>query len=252
MSDQDVFAENQTNPAGDPSVSPTDPFADKLKEIRDETGKPKYKDVDTALEALNASQQFIEQLKQEKRQVEAEKATAEAELAKLGNIDDFVKRLNPTQEQPNVTPTSDAPGGLSEDKVVELMEQRLKAQQEKAVAEQNLQKVLSTLVQEHGDNAATFIQNKAQELGTTPTKLKELSSSNPTMALHLLGGAAVKPKVTPSVSSVLSPTNDSGELTRPVVEKGQGVARGGRTNKELLEMFRQSKEYTNKRIGLET
>ena len=52
-------------------------FADLLGSIKNERGEPKYKDVQTALDALKHSQDFIPQLKIEKEQLEI----------KLANLD---------------------------------------------------------------------------------------------------------------------------------------------------------------------
>lgn len=249
MSDQDVFGDNNNpTPAGDPSTSQNDPFADQLSVIKNENGEPKYKDVGTALEALNSSQQFIGTLKSEKATIEQELANAKAELAKMGSIEDFVNKISPNAE-PNGDPvTPETSGGLSEEKVAQLLDQRLQAQSAKAAEDANLTSVIESLSSVHGDKTAEHIKTKAAELKITPAALKEMAKTNPTVALTLLGGGN-QTSSAPAQSTTIPPMTKPDDNSPPVFERG--VARGGYTNKELVEMFRQSKEHTNKRLGLE-
>lgn len=120
MSDKDLFEEPKEpeqpkNTEVTPSEPQTDPFADKLQEIRNESGEPKYRDVPTALDALKNSQQFIEQLKQEKRELEEKYNKTQSELERMGAIEEYVEKLKPSNanaDQPKETPKGD--GGLSE------------------------------------------------------------------------------------------------------------------------------------------
>ena len=76
MSDQTSIFGNQNAPApqdqnnggnsNPPTPSSNDQLANLLTGIKNERGEPKYKDVQTALEALRHSQEYIPTLKQEK------------------------------------------------------------------------------------------------------------------------------------------------------------------------------------------
>lgn len=131
MSDQDdIFGNepkpNQTNP-GDPGTPPSDPFADKLAGIKNENGEQKYKDLNTALEALSASQQFIPQLQNENAELKKQMEEMDAKLKQMGNIEDFVNRVSPNQ--PATPPAEPAtpvqPQGLGEEEIAKLLDQRL-------------------------------------------------------------------------------------------------------------------------------
>ncbi len=255
MSDQDMF--NQENKEQEvtpeqketPSSSTDDIFADKLKKIVNERGEPKYKDVDTALEALNASQQFIETLKQEKSQADQELEQAKAKLEQMGNIDDFVKRVSPNAKAKEEEPTSPTTNSLSEERVQALLQEQFDRREQESRKASNLSEVTKKLSEVHGDKAAAFLKTKAEELGTTIEGLKELSSTNPKMALALLGSpASNKPKPS-QPSSVNLPLNTDGDNVRPQFEKG--TTRGGLTSKEMTERWKQSAAFTNKRIGLD-
>lgn len=251
MSDNDMFQETtnteQPKQTETPSSTSTDPFADKLSVIKNEQGQPKYKDVDTALEALAASQQFIEQLKAEKAEEKRLREEREAELVKMGGIDEFVKKLNPSTQTENKVETPQTSTGLSEEKVAELLEQKLAAREQESRGMTNLQEVTSKLSEVHGDKSSAFIQQRAKELGTTVTELKQLAMTNPRMALAALGeGKTSTP--TPTQTSMNLPFKPSEENKPPQFERG--TTRGGLTSKEVAERFAQSKAYTNKRLGV--
>lgn len=255
MSDKDMFDEQtETQPAGDPSTPPSNPFVDKLMEIQNENGEPKYKDVETALEALKASQQFIEQLKSEKHEVENKLTSAKTELEKMGSIEDFVKRLSP-EDRAAHTDQKETPKeseGFSEEKIAELVKRQWAEQTTAQKQAQNLEMVTSKLSETYGDKAPAFIRQRAKELNTTPAELQKISQTNPAMALSLLSGGQTSSVTNPSTSTNIPPTTPANHNPRPTVEKGKGIARGGMTNKEMVERWRASKEYTNKRLEIES
>jgi len=252
MSDSDIFQqqppESTEPPVATPPTAQTDPFADKLSSIKNEQGLPKYKDVPTALEALAASQQFIETLKQEKAQTSLELETARSELSKLGNIDDFVKKISPPAQAQEPSATPQVSTGLSEERVLTLLQQQIEQRDLQSQQNINLAEVTKTLSGVYGEKSSAVIQQKAKELGTTVEALKELSKDNPRMALALLGETP-KPPNAPSQTSVNMPHTPQESNPIPVFQKG--ATRGGFTSKELQSMFNQSKAYTNKRIGVE-
>lgn len=250
MPDQDMFGlETEQQNAGETlqSAQP-DLFADKLKEIKNEQGEQKYADLPTALDALKASQQYIETLKAESLAAKSAEAEARAEAERLGNIEDFVNRLKPNTPtaEPKETPKVEA--GLSEEKVAQLLQAQLQKRDQESQQESNLVKVTSKLSEVYGDKSATHLEQRAKELGTTKAGLKDLAMANPQMALALLvTQSPSSPK--PSHSSLTSTQNAAPAIERPKVERG--ATRGGRSDRELAELFRKSKEYTNQRIGLE-
>lgn len=259
MSDQDLFKEQNTNNEEQqqnneetPREPQADPFADLLSEIRNENGEPKYKDVATALNALKSSQSFIEQLKAEKRELEEKHNKTQSELERMGTIDDYVNRLqnkspkSATADQPKETPKGE--GGLSEEQVARLLDERLTARERQAAQAANLERVQSQLKETHGENAAVFLKQKAEELEMTLDELKELASTKPTVALTLLGGQTKSP-TKPSQSSVIPPRQAPDNNPMPSWERS--AVHGGLTNKELSERWKQAKQFTYKRIKVE-
>lgn len=250
MSDKgDIFS--QPNPAETPPTAPSnpDPFVDLLTQIKNEQGEPKYKTIEEALKALQHSQQFIKTLQTEKQDVETQLLTARTELSKLGDVESFVNRLLPTAAPQNPQPTSPGTQGLSEAEITRLLETALNQRDEQTRATSNLQTVVNELKKVHGDNASTVIAQRAKELNTTVDNLKDLARTNPAMALSLL---SVQSKSSPKPS--LSTTNPS---FKPSEETGlksyeHSAARGGLTNKELVNRWREAGELTFKKLNVET
>lgn len=254
MSDQtNVF--NEDNSEVTPQQQSSDnPFADQLASIKNDNGEQKYKDVETALKALDESQRYIQQLKAEKAEAERLKAEREAELAKMGSIEDFVNRISPNSQKQVEPKDHEAPKGLSEEDVDKLFQARLAAVKKAEQEQNNLNQVVRTLTEKHGENTSAHIKEVAQKNNTTPAALEELAKSNPVLALSLLGGDGVFKKTTPSSTLPHSSTQIKTEEAniRPQVDKGKGAARGGLTDTELRDLWRQSAEYTNKRLGIQT
>lgn len=250
MSDQDIFDDTNSNSEATPPVRSDDPFSDKLKEIKNEQGEQKYKDIDTALEALKASQEYIKELKAKTDATAQEKEQLRAELEKMGSIDDFVNRISPAaapKDKNEATPPVNT--GLSEEKVAELIQKQLQSAEQSSQQQKNLETVVGELSNVYGDKVAEHIKQRAEELGTTPSELKELAKQNPKLALVALKGEA-KTTSTPSQSSQSSTFVQKDVNEKPVFEKG--VTQGGFTNQQLADRWREVGKYTHKRLGVET
>lgn len=247
----DLFKEDkQPNTQETPEQPQTDPFADKLLAIRNENGEPKYKDVNQALEALQHSQAFIEQLKNEKRELENKFENTESELKRMKAIEEYVERLKPSDppaSQPKETPSGN--GGLSEEQIAQLLEERLAARDREAKAATNLETVVNSLTQNFGDKASEVIKQRAQELNTTPEQIKKLAMDNPVMALTLLGSQG-SANPSPTKSTHIPPREVPNDNPRPQWERS--VVHGGLTNRELTDRWKEAQQYTHKRLGVKS
>jgi hypothetical protein len=224
---------------------------DKLNSIVNESGQPKYKDVATALDALQASQQFIEQLKSEKKAEEEAKERAMKELEKVGNIEDFVNRLNPTPEPKTVTPTkvSDSEG-LSVEQVDAIFQKKLEEQNRRQQEISNLTSVQKSLAEKFGDQAAAKVKQRAEELGTTPAAMEDMAKNNPKLVLELFGSGVAPTSTSPSQTTTFGKIKTSDDDEPLKVEHGKGPLSGGMSTKEVTELFRKSSKSTNKRLGI--
>lgn len=248
MSDQDPFVNKETQKPGEgePSTPPADPFADKLAGITGDDGKPKYESVEAALEALKHSQDFIETLKEERVQDAKSMEAMKEEITKMKAIEEFQASLKPNQE-PATTPAGEGEGKQKLD-IDKLLEDKLNARSAEATANANLEKVISDLTTKFGDKTSEHITKVAKDLGTTPAELKDLAMKNPTMAMTLLGTNGPE-KVSPNTSTTYPPRTVSEGNEAPKFERG--VARGGFTDSELRDRWKEVGEYTRKRIGVE-
>lgn len=259
MADQDMFSgegentqpkQTQQSNSGDPAPSSTNPFEDKLKGIVNEKGEPKYRDVETALEALKASQEFIDQLKAENHEREERLRELEEEVGKRSSVEETVERLLGSRQKSEPGNDQNPNSGLDAEAVKQLTLATLQEQKQGEKAEKNLNTVVTQMQEWYGDQAKDVIAKKAVELETTPSDLEKLARNNPKMALQILAGAE-KSKTPQSTKSSMSPPrepNDSNEPPR--FEKS--LVRGGINNEKLAEGWREVQKYTNKRLGVET
>lgn len=203
--------QSQTAPPAD------DALTTKLASIVNENGEPKYANVETAIDALKHSQEFIPSLKSQVTEQEAEISRLRAQVAKQEGVQEALERFTTQpqaqQEEQSVTP----PASLGQADVESLVQNMLQQQAQQTMAEKNLQQVQNSLASQYGDKARDHVAAKAQELNTTAEALLEMSKTNPTMALTLLGGSK-QPTTAPSYGG----TNTTGfstpapqALTRP-------------------------------------
>ncbi len=194
MTDQSLFTDNQENHQATPEQqsnpsSTENPFADQLGSIRNEKGEPKYTSVDTALDALKHSQEYIPKLTQEKQQLEDMVNDLKAKLEAKERLQEAL------QGQPPQEPTQpQASSGLSEEDFDRLLEERLAQRQAAAASQSNQARVNQELIAKFGANASAEVTKKASELNMTKTEFGQLAQKNPDMVLALFGaGGSTKP-----------------------------------------------------------
>jgi len=255
MSDQDdIFnltdpKETETNPAETTPVSQPDPFTDILMGIKNENGEPKYKTVEDALKALGHSQQFIKTLQQEKAELKSQFEQASNELEKMGNIESFVNRISPNTQTPAPNPTGKEAATLSETEITKLLENALEQREKQSQEKNNYDMVVGEITKVHGDKASVIIAQRAKELNTTTETLRELAKSNPAMALSLLSVAGTQP-VQPVKSTINATIKPSDSTEAPKFERS--AARGGLSNKDLADRWRQVRDFTYKQLNVES
>lgn len=250
MPDPDIFGTTPQNPTEPQSPVQTDPLVEKLMQIKNEKGEPKYKDVFVALDALAASQQFIPTLLTEKQQIEQENAELKKRLEEMGNVQDLIQQFSKPSEPQNIPPTNPNAPVVNEETITKTVQTILESREADRQREQNLKAVIDTVVNAYGDQAGAHINKRATELNISTDQLREMARTSPQVALELLQAKGKTTVVLPSQSSIIPPTSVPDGNEYPTYERG--VARGGMSNKELAERWRASTKFTNKRIGLET
>ena len=212
MTDQSLFQEDNKNPQATPEQqnpqSPDNLFADQLQAIKNEEGKPKYATVEDAIKALQHSQEYIPQLKSSKEQLELQVQELQEKLKAQEKLQDVLKGNSDSPQEPQ------APTGLDESKIDELLEQKLSAINAAKQSSDNLSNVSKALQEKYGANAKAEINKKAAELGTTVQGLEELAKNNPKLVLSLFGASGGNSK--PVVGGHQLPAgNQNTEVKRP-------------------------------------
>ena len=203
-------------------------LVNKLLEIKREDGSPKYENVESALDALKATQDHI-------KTIEAENAALRAKTAESDQLKETLQRLqekNMNEEKPSDKTNTN--GGLSEEAVKELVRNQLVEEETNKKAISNIKSVQDVLINKLGtrEKAQEYVVNKAAELGLSPEALKQLSATSPNAALALLG-EAVKSPVSSNTSSVRIPLGNpsSDEIKAPEVSLLSG--RGATTRNQI-------------------
>lgn len=250
MTDSNVF---DNEPGGDPSnQSPTNIWDDKLKTITNGDGEQKYKTVEDALEALQHSQNFIEQLKSESQDKDGKLAELTAELGKRESVEDVINKLLSKNQEP-APPQADPPknegSSLDEKKVEELVKQALNTQNQESVAQNNVNTVSQKLSEKFGDKAAAVVAERAKQMGTTPQALQELSKAQPGMVLALFEDTAPIDR-TPTTPTTNTPKGNNKQMELFDLKPEKSIMRGGASSADVKETMRRIKEHTYQKLGV--
>lgn len=233
MSEQNIFGGDTNAPTAAPAAS-SDDLGTILASIKNENGDPKYKDVKTALEALNHSQQYIPTLKSDLQKAQEELDAIRRENERLKTIQDTLDKIGQVQQPAASQPE---PQKVDPDAIASLVEQRLnqKSVQEKAQA--NLQKTAQTVKEKFGDKAEEIFYGTAQSLGLSKEAINSIAAQSPDAALKLLGiSQTTTPSFTPSAAK--SAINTSGQVPTSdnfVARNAKGFPLGATTHDVMAE-----------------
>lgn len=172
--------------AQEPNPSQTTPsptlFADQLAGIKDENGRQKYADVNTALNSIPHAQGHISQL-------ETQVAQLQEELNKRQGMEQVLERIEAGKqtntEQPSVN-------SLSEADVMSLVDSTLKQKEAANVAYANEVAVTEALVGKFGsqEKALEQLGRKASELGVNVEFLQSVAQKSPKAVLDYFDTSA--------------------------------------------------------------
>lgn len=252
MSTQTVFQEGhqpeEEIEQGNPVPENTEAFADQLAQILNEEGKPKYKDVQTALAALKASQEYIPSIKQEKEQLEKTVEQLREELSKRAVLQEVVEKLKQektpqvNQEMEQENNQQHQQSSLTPEQIQEMLEQYvpqiLEKRQEQTVAQQNIIAVDKKLKEFYGEKVEEAVKAKAEGLGLSIQDLEALSAKSPASVLELLGVKENKPTGKTFQSSVnIPPISKPSDDLKPT--KSMLLGATGKEQAEYLRMLRE-------------
>ncbi|QHJ80876.1 MAG: hypothetical protein [Bacteriophage sp.] len=224
-------------------TSSVDVVATKLFNIKNEKGEPKYDSLEKAIGALEASQVFIPQLKDENERLKQELEAYKADLAKRDTVEDVISRFTTSRQSQEPPHTSDVPKGLDEAAVQEMLQRTLTEREKAAVASQNVSAVRNALVSKFGDKAQEVVAAKASELGLTMDALSSLSASSPQAVLSWFQASTPTSSGAPVRSSVNLPDAKPKEGITP---PSKSLVRGGASSKDLMEYMAQIRKQVYK------
>lgn len=241
MTDQSIFTESKETPqtpaqetpaapqepAQASSPSPESLFADQLAQIRNEKGEPKYRDANTALEALRHSQEYIPQLKSENETLKEKVARLEAEAQERQRIEEQLERFASQRQDP--APQGEA--GLTPEQVQQMLEQHLTQREQQSIAASNLQQVEQAAREKFGEKASEEIKRLAESNGMSLDEMRDYAAKHPKLVLSMFstptqrsstptGSYNVPPINSPQPTEVAKPDRSmlAGASTKQVVE----------------------------------
>lgn len=248
----DIFNEEQKPTTQEaPEVthaSSADIFAHQLMSIKNERGEPKYNSIETALDALKHSQEYIPQIKSEAERWKAEAERLQAELAQRASIEDTISKFT-TQRTPEApSTTTEAPKALDESAVEAMLQRALTAREQKQLAEQNLSAVSAQLTQKYGEKAKEVLASKAAELGMSMESVKQIASSSPSAVLAWFNTSSPAPSGAPVRSTVSLPdTPRDAELKSP----SKSLLRGA-SSKDQIEFLKKIREEVYRKHDIDS
>lgn len=243
--------ENSGTPAGAVPGSNND-LDTLLAGIKNERGEQKYKTVNDALKALGHSQAFIPELQSKVKQTEDQMNQAAEKLRELDTLKDTVAKLT---EQ--LTKRPDAPsGGLSEDDIAGLVDNRLAAQRAQEAAQRNTQSVIAALQKQFGEKAGDVFYGKAQELGMSQVQINALAASSPQAVLAMFGvtgGVSQKQTINPPPSTI-NTAGFKGTQPKSWIGREENIKPLGSTTQDMMDQMENAKrmveEMNEKGISL--
>lgn len=196
----DVFNQASTQ-TPTPASQGGDELTTKLASIVNEKGEQKYADINTALDALKASQEFIPNLKEQVTAQTAEISALREQVSKIDSVEAALAKFTAPQQQQEAQPEpqpSNPPVQFGQADIESLVHNVFNSHVQQTQAEANVKQVNDALFSKFGDKASAHLTAKAAELNTTPQALEDMAKTNPTMALTLLGATAKSAAPTPS------------------------------------------------------
>lgn len=166
-----------------------------LAGILNENGEQKYKTLEDAIRALDASQKYIPELKNQLSGYQTKVQELETKVNQFDNIESTVQRLLAQKTEGEQTPA--APAVVDEQAVLRTVQQVLEQRTAAEKAEANIGLVRSKLKEAYGDKSGEVAANKAAELGMSIEALENLAKTSPAGALALFQTPALN---TPSTS----------------------------------------------------
>jgi len=234
---------NNTNEVGSPEKNETNQSGSVYESLVGE-GK-KYKDNEALAYSRMEADSFIETLKREQREKEAEIARLHKELQARISLEEAVGKItagpgsnaqtsnqsNTNGGESNAIGGSGTKSGLSAEEAEKLFEKKLLQTQQELIQAQNLSAVDNELTKAWGPDKEIKLRTKAAELGLTEAQVDGIAKSNPKAFLAMFGLATIQES---------KPTNVTPPRTSAIGVSGVSKVTPGVKNQAYWDAMRQS------------
>lgn len=227
----DIFNAEVTasNPDENNEGAETKGYLDRLVETKGE----QWKDPEVIAKGKIEADNHISTLMQELEQ-------AREELQKQGYAKDLLEKLqtkgaDPTPAEPNKSGTEASHTTTDPSEVENLVESLLAKREKERAFERNMEEATARLREAYGDQATLRINERAQQLGLSVDRMKELASESPKMFMELMGQA---PKASTSNNPV---THGTLNTTGNPASQEKGWSYYQKLRKENVSLYRTPK-----------
>lgn len=186
-----------------------DPNKNYLEELVGD-GK-KFKDVDALARGKAESDAFIENLKQEQKNLREDYQRLLEEKKTQARLEDIIDKLSKSQEKPNENPADtsgenrgDTKTVLDPEKINSLIESKISETRSRERAEANLKLVKEKLSETYGNKYPEALRETTEKLGLSTEQVEQIAASSPQTILRLMDNNNEKIDVVPPRGSVNS------------------------------------------------
>lgn len=184
-----------------------DELVQKLENITNADGKPKYEDPSKAVDALKHSQEHISKLEEENRKMREDMEKISEKVSTMQTTEDIVAKFSQKLESSQSQTEQPSVAGLDEQKIAELARQVMQQENQAEREKRNLTK-FAEAVSSNTNEVEAAIEKAANANGLGKEFFMSMAKSSPEAALKLMGvepSAPNKPK--PSVNTSALPDN---------------------------------------------
>lgn len=147
----------------------------------------KYKDVQTADQALIAKDEFIERLKKENQE-------AREEIRKRLDLEEFLKEMKTTPKNEPVSASNQGEQKPTDERDIEaIINSKLSTLQNETVKANNEAKVVAQLTAKWGQNYSNKLVEKVRSLDLSDDLVKQMAQTNPNALIKILGLEETQP-----------------------------------------------------------
>lgn len=166
-------------------------------------------EIEKILKQNTHGQDFIETLKEEKRELETKMEQLQQELQNRQSISELMEEVRNTNY--NTDQSEPTAPQVDENALLAKLEQqvfdKLTRQQQEAALEENWSSVESQLREKHGERYDSYLTEQAKELGMSNEQLVQMGATTPKAFMRLMGENQSRGPA-PTTSSERAPMSD--------------------------------------------